>query len=104
MFELRLHNLSSRRERLEAALRDALKSVLGSSGHGVNSRMEFYSKFQREMEEHDRDFEKRYDEDLNTTLIFVSACLFMCRGRGFENHLGPNTYCEVSHSLVYSRP
>ena len=35
--------------------------------------MEFYNKFQREMEEHDRDFEKRYDEDLNTTLIFVSA-------------------------------
>jgi len=35
--------------------------------------MEFYNKFQREMEEHDRDFEKRYDEDLNTTLIFVSV-------------------------------
>jgi len=36
--------------------------------------MEFYNKFQREMEEHDRDFEKKYDEDLNTTLIFVSVC------------------------------
>jgi len=36
--------------------------------------MEFYNKFQREMEEHDRDFERRYDEDLNTTLIFVSIC------------------------------
>jgi len=35
--------------------------------------MEFYNKFQREMEEHDRDFEKKYDEDLNTTLIFVSV-------------------------------
>lgn len=35
--------------------------------------MEFYNKFQREMEEHDRDFEKSYDEDLNTTLIFVSV-------------------------------
>jgi len=58
---------------LEESLRDALKSVLGSAGHGVNSRMEFYTKFQREMEEHDRDFEKRYDEDLNTTLIFVSV-------------------------------
>ena len=34
--------------------------------------MEFYSEFQREIEEHDRDFEKKYDEDLNTTLIFVS--------------------------------
>ena len=25
------------------------------------------------MEEHDRGFEKKYDEDLNTTLIFVSV-------------------------------
>ena len=25
------------------------------------------------MEEHDQDLEKKYDEDLNTTLIFVSA-------------------------------
>jgi len=58
---------------LEESLRDALKSVLGNTGHGVNSRMEFYNKFQREMEEHDRDFEKSYDEDLNTTLIFVSV-------------------------------
>ena len=38
--------------------------------------MEFYNKFQREIEEHDRDFEKKYDEDLNTTLIFVSS--FVC--------------------------
>ena len=29
--------------------------------------------FQREMDEHDRGFEKQYDEDLNTTLIFVSV-------------------------------
>ena len=58
---------------MEGAFRDALKSVLGSTGPGVNSRVEFYNKFQREMDEHDRDFEKKYDEDLNTTLIFVSV-------------------------------
>ena len=63
---------SSDCERLEDALRSALKSVLGGTGPGANPRMEFYNKFQREMEEHDRDFEKKYDEDLNTTLIFVS--------------------------------
>ena len=59
-------------ESLEEALRNALKSVLGGAGHGINSRVDFYNKFQREMEEHDRGFEKKYDEDLNTTLIFVS--------------------------------
>ena len=66
-------DLSSSGERLEAALHNALKSVLGGAGPGANPRMEFYNKFQREMEEHDRDFEKKYDEDLNTTLIFVSV-------------------------------
>jgi hypothetical protein len=58
---------------LENALRDALKSVTGSTTTGVNPRVEFYNKFQQEMDEHDRDFEKKYDEDLNTTLIFVSV-------------------------------
>ena len=72
---------SSNRGRLEDALRSALKSVLGGTGPGVNPRMEFYNKFQREMEEHDRDFEKKYDEDLNTTLIFVSICSY-AGGRG----------------------
>ena len=64
---------SSNCNRLEEALRDAPKSVLGSTGTGVDRRAEFYTKFQREMEEHDRNFEKKYDEDLNITLIFVSV-------------------------------
>ena len=98
-----MHNyLPDRRERLEVALRDALKSVLGDTGPGANPRMEFYNKFQREMEEHDRDFEKKYDEDLNTTLIFVSV--HCAPGVGFEDSLGPDAYCEVLRSLVYSRP
>ena len=59
--------------------------------------MEFYNKFQREMEEHDRDFEKKYDEDLNTTLIFVSIYLYPW---GW----GPGTHRGVSLSLVYSPP
>ena len=67
---------------MEAALRDALSSVLGSAGTGANPRVQFYNKFQREMEEHDRDFEMKYDEDLNTTLIFVSAIRGLRRGLG----------------------
>jgi len=65
---------------LEETLRDVLKSMLGGTGPGVNSRAEFYNKFQREIEEHDREFEKKYDEDLNTTLIFVSV--HSCTGGG----------------------
>ena len=37
-----------------------------------NARVEFYDKFQRELDEYDRDFMKKYGE-LNTTLIFVSV-------------------------------
>ena len=31
----------------------------------------FYELYHHEAEEYDREFTKRYDEDLNTTLIFV---------------------------------
>jgi len=72
--ELGPRGLLSTREGLEEALCDALKSVvLGGIGSGVDPRVGFCNKFQREMEEHDRDFEEKYDEDLNATLIFVSA-------------------------------
>jgi len=35
-------------------------------------RADFYDMYRREAEEYDREFIKKYDEDLNTTLIFVS--------------------------------
>jgi hypothetical protein len=38
-------------------------------------RTKFYETYRREAEEYDREFIKKYDEDLNTTLIFVS---FLC--------------------------
>jgi hypothetical protein len=56
---------------LENALRGALKSVLGKVG-GSDPRTSFYNKFKEEVAEHDEDLLKRHDEDLNTTLIFVS--------------------------------
>ena len=49
-------------------------SLLLPNLHGTSSsaRVEFYDKLQREADECDRNFMKKYDEDLNTTLIFVS--------------------------------
>jgi len=42
-------------------------------------RTGFYEVYRREAKEYDRDFIKKYDEDLNTTLVFVcflcSSCL-----------------------------
>jgi len=51
------------------ALPSLFPNLLGTSS---SARVEFYDKFQREADEYDRDFMKKYDEDLNTTLIFVS--------------------------------
>ena len=35
-------------------------------------RAQFFENYRREAEEYDKEFIKKYDEDLNTTLIFVS--------------------------------
>ena len=35
-------------------------------------RAQFFEDYRREAEEYDKEFIKKYDEDLNTTLIFVS--------------------------------
>ena len=35
-------------------------------------RSRFYEDYRKVAEEYDKEFDKRYDEDLNTTLIFVS--------------------------------
>ena len=86
-------------EDLEDALRDALKSVLGKAGHEVNPRARFHNKFQREIEEHDQDLEKKYDEDLNTSLIFVSIAQWKKRKR-----MEPEAYDSDSCRPVYSRP
>ena len=34
---------------------------------------EFYKAYRKEADEYDKEFIKKYDEDLNTTLIFVSS-------------------------------
>ena len=37
-----------------------------------SARAGFYNEFQREADEYDRDFTKKYEEYMSTTLIFVS--------------------------------
>jgi len=54
------------------ALPSLFPNLLGTSS---SARVEFYDKFQREADEYDRDFMNKYDEDLNTTLIFVSILI-----------------------------
>jgi hypothetical protein len=66
--------------------------VLGKHGSS-DPRTRFYEKFKEEVAEHDEDLQKKYDEDLNTTLVFVSffpptesQCLTHCEVRSvFSN-------------------
>jgi hypothetical protein len=44
----------------------------------MTARAEFYDKYKKEADEYDKDFIKKYDEDLNTTLIFVSGEFAWC--------------------------
>jgi hypothetical protein len=45
------------------------------------ARGEFYTKFRREADEYDEYFTNKYDEDLSTTLIFVSTFPTVTRPR-----------------------
>ena len=69
---------------------------------GTDPRTEFYNKFQGEIEEHDRDFEKKYGGDLDTTLIFVSVRSLA--GCGVLRIAWDLILTIRSCSLVYSRP
>jgi len=64
------------RFRIEEALNRALGSYFPSiASRTMTARAEFYDKYKREADEYDKDFIKKYDQDLNTTLIFVSVKL-----------------------------
>ena len=40
-------------------------------------RAHFYETYRKEAEDYDKDFIKKHDEDLNTTLIFVSLVRYL---------------------------
>ena len=48
-----------------------------SEKKGSNPRAEFYAKYKQEAEHADKDFQKKYEEDLNTTLIFVRSFTYL---------------------------
>ena len=58
--------------RLEDALHKVLSNLFPKLEVTSNPRAEFYEKFQQAADNHDGDFVKRYDGDMDTTLIFVS--------------------------------
>ena len=55
-------------------MKHSLKDALGAFFQPIRNddpRLDFYTVYKREAAEYDIDYVKKYDEDLNTTLIFV---------------------------------
>ena len=55
------------------SIKDALRTFLPPIKND-DARLDFYTVYKKEATEYDVDYVKKYDEDLNTTLIFV-CCL-----------------------------
>ena len=43
-----------------------------------NTRADFFAVYRKESEEFDRDYTRKYDEGLNTSLLFVSCEVSIC--------------------------
>ena len=59
----------------ERSIQDALRTFFQPIKND-DTRLDFYTMYKREATEYDTDYVKKYDEDLNTTLIFVSHLPF----------------------------
>ena len=59
----------------ERSIQDALRKFFQPIKND-DSRLDFYTMYKREATEYDTDYVKKYDEDLNTTLIFVGLVSF----------------------------
>jgi len=57
-------------KRLREAVTAALKSTFAKPE--ADPRTRFHEQFRKEADEYDHDFHKKYHDDLNTTLLFVS--------------------------------
>jgi len=57
------------RESIKEALRMCLQLIKND-----DPQLDFYTMYERETVEHDTEYMQKYNEDLNTTLIFVRFC------------------------------
>ena len=60
------------RDSIQEALRMYLQPVKSD-----DPRIDFYTTYKRETTEYDTEYMQKYNEDLNTTLIFVRSCNYL---------------------------
>jgi hypothetical protein len=56
---------------ISKALTDFFPTISSAKSAEKDARAEFFQLYKRESEEFDKEYIKKYDEDANTTLIFV---------------------------------
>ena len=81
----------------------ALSAFFPSLGTAGNHVVEFYNKFHNAADDHDRDFVKKCDEDLNSTLIFVSTVSPMHLDICVNRVLGKGWFVLRSHIRFHRR-
>jgi len=85
---------------MRKALPSLFPDLLGTTN---SARVEFYDKFQHKAGDYDHDLMRKYDEDLNTTLIFVSIfSIYIGRGIHFFFRGARLVYSLQSHRLSFS--
>lgn len=65
-----------------------------------DARADFFAIYRRESEEFDKENTKKYDEDLNTSLIFVSSSLHNAVATDTKSHSQAGLFSAVSSAFV----
>ena len=69
---LRCRLVADHRSPTGRSFQDALRAFFQPIGTTDDARADFYTMYKKEATEYDADYVRKYDGDLNTTLIFVS--------------------------------
>jgi len=60
----------------DSSIQDALRMFLQPIKND-DPKIDFYTMYKREATEYDNEYMQNYNEDLNTTLIFVRSCNYL---------------------------
>jgi len=93
------HHRSGYRALNRTSIREALRAFLPPI-KSDDARLDFYTVYKRESMEYDVDYVKKYDEDLNTTLIFVRRSLFAVVAHLTHPRIQAGLFSAVSSAFV----
>ena len=63
-------------------------------------RANFFAVYRKEADEFDRDYAKKYDEELNTSLIFVSDSVPICLPDADSGSVQAGLFSAVSSAFI----